>query len=73
MVGKYGEELRTNDIIDMHLIINESKQELSFYKNGKHLGIAFDTIERGGDITYRLGISLNSKQGQVTMIDFKSL
>lgn len=45
----YGEKIGIGDIIDMHLIIDpeNDKQQLSFCRNGKDFGIAFDHIETG--------------------------
>ena len=72
-VEQFGQQYRTNDIIKMHLIIDdeENQQQLSFYKNDEYLGVAFDDIETGKDIAYRLVLWIQDQQDQVTITDFE--
>ena len=68
----YGKQLRTNDILDIHLIIDGDNQQVMFYKNKENLGVAFDEIETGHDIKYRLAVSICTKGDKVSIIDFKT-
>ena len=69
---RYGEAIRTGDIIDMHLIIDGDQQRLSFYKNGKNLGVAFDEIRTGVRIQYRFGVTMRTAGDQITITNFKT-
>ena len=68
----YGKPLRTNDNLDIHLIIDGDVQQVIFYKNGENLGVAFDKIETGNDIKYRLAVSICDEDDKVTITDFKT-
>ena len=68
----YGHEFVTDDIIGIHLIIDDNKQQLSFHHNKMDLGIACNKIKTGKDIQYRFGVSMFEKDGQVTIMDFKT-
>uniref|UniRef100_A0A1A9W1K7 RING-type E3 ubiquitin transferase n=1 Tax=Glossina brevipalpis TaxID=37001 RepID=A0A1A9W1K7_9MUSC len=57
----YGEKWQTGDIIG--IAIDVDKEEISFYRNGKSLGVAFKKLEKGPGITFFPGISLGYNQG----------
>ncbi|XP_037891290.1 E3 ubiquitin-protein ligase RNF123 isoform X2 [Glossina fuscipes] len=59
--NKYGEKWQIGDIIGV--AIDVDKEEVSFYRNGKSLGVAFQRLEKGPGITFFPGISLGYNQG----------
>uniref|UniRef100_A0A1A9VGU9 RING-type E3 ubiquitin transferase n=1 Tax=Glossina austeni TaxID=7395 RepID=A0A1A9VGU9_GLOAU len=59
--NKYGEKWQIGDIIGV--AIDVDKEEVSFYRNGKSLGVAFKRLEKGPGITFFPGISLGYNQG----------
>lgn len=71
-VIEYGEPFMTGDLIDMHVNITKTKQQLLFSRNGKNLGTAFDNLKFGNNICYRLKVYVSEYGGQLTLIDFKT-
>lgn len=69
---EYGEPFVTGDIIEVHLNLLKSKQQLLFVRNGKRLGIAFRNLKFGKDVYYRLKVAVGDQGGQLTLIDFKT-
>ena len=65
---RYSEHFAAGDVIDM--ILNLKSKELSFCKNGKNLGVAFDNIETTDDLIYRLAISIGEIHTNLTIIEF---
>lgn len=69
---KYGEPFVADDIIQVHLIINKDKQQLSFACNGENLGLAFDDLKFGENIYYRLKVAVYDCNDQMTLLNFKT-
>ena len=57
----------------MYLNFDGDKQELRYEINGENLGIAYDDIERGDNIIYRLEIQLSRAEMSVEILDFAML
>eukprot|EP01084_Bolivina_argentea_P317745 550951_1 len=64
-----GNSFRKGDKIKIKLDLVQ--KELSFYKNNRHQGVAYDNIRCGANISYRLAISQAVKSCSVTLVDFK--
>ena len=55
------------------LILNLSKSELSFEKNGVSAGVAFDDIVRRTDVKYKIAVAMYNKNQSVTITDYKEI
>ena len=61
------ESFHSGDIISM--IIDCQSRQLSFKKNGKNLGIAYDNIDH--HVTYKMAIAVKFEGDEVELIDFE--
>ena len=57
------------DIIQM--ILDCPQKQLSFVHNNKHLGVAYDNIDIGKDINYKMAIIMASKDDELELVNFK--
>ena len=58
-IDENGKRFKNGDVISMKLDLK--RRQLSYYKNHKCIGIAFDHIDIGEDINYRLSITVATK------------
>ena len=65
---EYGKDIKNGDIVCMEL--NLKRENISFYINGKNLGVAFQNIDIGDDIDYRLCVTLRDLGSFVTIMKF---
>ena len=66
----YGEPFGGGDVIDIRLILGSEQRQVIFYKNGKCQGVAFENIEIGNEIKYRLAISVSDSTAPIHMTRF---
>ena len=64
----YGEGFQGGDT--MEIVLDMDKAEISFYKNGKSPGVAFENVKKDVDLTYRLAVTLCKKNDSVTLTEF---
>ena len=67
-IENYGQKFKDNDIICIKLDLK--RREIKYYKNGKSFGIAFDNIDIGEDIDYRLAVTIGHKYGEISILKF---
>eukprot|EP01027_Heterolobosea_sp_BB2_P021018 GEZU01030045.1.p1 GENE.GEZU01030045.1~~GEZU01030045.1.p1 ORF type:complete len:234 (-),score=56.42 GEZU01030045.1:5-706(-) len=62
--SKYGTKIKVGDIIGC--AVDLDNREISFFKNGKSIGVAFKDIPVGEGITYRPAVSLKYHSTAIT-------
>ena len=67
----YSQPFGENDIITM--ILDCNLKQLSFHKNDDDLGVAYDNIECGEDIKYKMAMYIYYKNVEVELLEFKFL
>ena len=68
-VRDYGTNFKENDIICLKLDLKE--RQITFSKNDKSFGIAFDNIDIGEDIEYRLAVTIGHLHGDISILKFE--
>ena len=68
--NSYGQPYAENDIVSVELDL--IKRAITFYKNGKSQGVAYENIEQNDGIEYRLAVSLVTK-AKIEIINYVEL
>ena len=67
-MSHYGEPYKKGDVVTIEIdLING---QIIFYKNDKSQGVAYDAIEQGIDVYYRLGVSMCEDNVKIEMIEY---
>ena len=64
----YGTKMGKGDIITM--ILDCKLKQISFHENDKNLGVAYDKIECGEDIKYKMAIYAYYKNTEIELLEF---
>ena len=67
-VPTYGRYARVNDVYCMKLDLQ--KREIRYSRNNKSFGIAFENIDIGEDIEYKLAVTIGHKDGNLSMMKY---